>query len=359
MNTRFLVYFGLAILINGCAKPSYVGVKKELMEPKPLVQEVGIATNLQVHQRFINSLRLPSSVLDDLTKEQLVIVSNYSQYPFDGSRDSSQVGSSRYIDNFLLTEISVAFNKQLLAKGVKLLENDPDFNRSLLFNYDNASVYLNFEVLEYGIYYEQIAYDAVVRHISSSIRYRIVTNKGLLKSIEDKVYALSDTINIDDIPAIERNRPTLGYPDTHFAKRLTKVGAPSIANERIERVINFTQDSVVQTEKITALKFEIPNTEKQYVVYVLDYYAYDFLKSTKEPTLDNIKSLNPLTLPLAYSSYEKMVFQGAFKEVAVGYIQIDQISELFNKTTKVVVLDGAGRQMVIVRLGEEGMITVD
>lgn len=357
MKTKIYVCVLLLIAAIGCSKPSFIGVKKEIKEVVKVPSVTPKETNLEVHQRFLKSLTLPTSIIDELLKEQAVIVTNYSQYPFDGTKDSSSQIGHGYIDHYLLNEVSVTLNRLLLGKGVRMLESDARYNRNIIYNFDKASAQLNFEMLDYGIYYEQIGFDVFIRHIKAGIRYKVISSKGMLRFIEEKYYSKSDTLNSEDISEVEARRVNLAYPDAFFAKRLSVVGAPSNAYEKIGRVLNFKGDSTAQIESITALKFAVPNIDKQYVLYALDYYAFEYLKSKKEPTTEDIRTLNPLVLPLVFNQYEKLIHQGVFRELPIGYLSIDSISELFNKTKRVVVLDGSGKPLVVVHLGDDGIIT--
>lgn len=357
MKTKIYTYALLAIVAIGCSKPSFLGVKKEIKESVKVPSITPIETNTEIHQRFLKELTLPSVILDELLKEQAVIVTNYSQYPFDGTKDSGvQIGYG-YIDHFLLNEVSITLNRLLLGKGVRILENDGRYNKNILYNFDKASAQLNFEMLHYGIYYEQISFDSVVRHINAGLRYKVVTSKGMLKQIEERYYSKSDTLNSEDIRDIEKGIVNLGYPDAFFAERLSVVGTPSNPYEKIGRVLNFKEDTTVQIESVTALKFDVPNIEKQYALYALDYSIYETLKSTKEPTADDILPLNPKVIILAFKEYEKLMHRGVLKELPVGYVTIDTISELFVKTRRIVILDSSGKLLVVVHLGDDGIIT--
>ena len=349
-------------LLISCAGPKFAGLKKETMETKQVDLTTNKITNYQMQLSFINQLTLAPQILNQLDKEKLTIVANYSLYPFNAKKGDTP-DSLNMIDNNINGELTNVLERNLIQSGYRVLENYSAYNLTLDNNFDEYQQMLVFDLKGLGIYYEHITDELVIRHVGCNIRYKVLDKDGIIRTISDFSSDKKDTITIQEIPSVNQLPVGLSYLNLKQDSHLSQTNLPALTSSPVQTIYSAPpKETNNTTEKVVGIKFKVPNETKSYSILVLDNSAYSDLIRLKGNTIskNDISSLSPKILSI--KSNEKSSEQGNDGNKTYSYFSIlkaEDLSGLFEKSKEVVLINKLKKLCVLRQLSDGSIITIE
>lgn len=353
-NHLILIAVVTAIL-SGCAGPKFAGLKKETIENKQIEVVSTKATNYQTLVNLLGSIQPNAQVLNYLDKDKLTIVANYSQYPFNTHKGDNP-DTSISIDNNINGELSLIVEKFLIQSGYRVLENYSSYNAVLDNNYDEYQQMLVFDLKKFGLYYEHVGDDVVIRHADCNIRFKVIEKEGIIRTIADISLDKKDTLSTKDLPSINMLPVNLSYQSIQQDQHLSLVNLPALTSQQIESIYTVPpKETSNAIEKVVGLKFAVPNETKTYSILVLDNVSYSELVRSKGGNLkaSDIMSLSPRNLSI--KSNEREVERRSDGSKSYSYYAVlnsTDLSALFEKSKEVVLINKLKKICVLRQLSD-------
>jgi hypothetical protein len=350
-----------SIMMVACSSPKFTGFETKKIQIGKTKDRSDLKSNYMFQMQLLRSSSLDNVIYKALENGNPVIVSNYNLYPFNLKKAATDSTPAEYftdVDENINSELSIHIEKQLLSKGFDVLENEKKYN---LFdnNFDEYGATINFEILRFGIYYEKINKEMVIRHGVCEIRYKVLNKLGYIKAIKTETNLLSDTVAEENILNISAPPITLSFTNTNHDRRLTDYNSILLGGIEGVRTIesNNTTENPDSLELITGLKFLLPNETKNYSLWIFDNkkITEEIYRKGSKLNIAELINLRPVKVTLIPIKSNLNYIQGSNDVNVVSVVSTDQLNDFFKLGQEIVVYYKAKR-LCILKKFEDGTI---